>query len=526
MAANPVRRRCRRQPPARCPAHRPWAPGSAVARYREAHRASSRYHLTSESGRREGARDGDDGAAGAHGRCGDFLFRNRAHRLACRQDLPQGRVSVMARRARGRAGRQPAVVVVRRRGRLAGIRGGTAMTRAFAALLLNVLIPGSAIAAPTPCASLTTLRLPNATITLAQAVDAGPFTPPSGAAQGRSGEDSAAVLRRTLPAFCRVTATLMPTRDSDIKIEVWLPAAGWNGKYQAVGNGAFSGSIAYAAMMNALARGYATSSTDTGHTGNNAAFAPGHPEKVIDFGWRAVHEMVVASKRIVAAFYEEGAKFSYWSGCSAGGRQAMMEAQRFPADFDGIIAGAPGLDWTGRAAQAVRVMKALDANEAARLPPALAQLLHRTAVATCDAQDGVQDGLIADPSRCRFDPSVLQCGTGLARQSAEAATAASLCLSPAQVETAKLIYSPLINPKTKREIAGLAPGSELGWTATGWTASARATGLDQFRFLVFNDAAWTAQRFSVDSDLARAEDEDGGVINAFDANLKPFLDRG
>ena len=182
---------------------------------------------------------------------------------------------------------------------------------------------------------------------------------------------AAAESPRTLPAFCRVAATLKPTADSDIKIEVWMPASGWNGKFQAVGNGAFNGSIAYPAMMTALARGYATSSTDTGHTGNNARFASGHPEKVIDFGWRAVHEMTLASKAIIAAYYDSGPRFSYWNGCSAGGRQAMKEAQRFPADFDGIIAGAPGLDWTGRAAQAVRVLKALE-TERRRAPVAAA----------------------------------------------------------------------------------------------------------------------------------------------------------
>ena len=186
---------------------------------------------------------------------------------------------------------------------------------------------------------------------------------------------------RALPAFCRVAATLKPTRDSDIKIEVWMPASGWNGKFQAVGNGAFNGAIAYPAMTTALARGYATSSTDTGHVGGSASFALGHPEKVIDFGWRAVHEMTVAAKKIIAAYYDAAPKFSYWNGCSAGGRQAMKEAQRFPADFDGIIAGAPGLDWTGRAAQAVRVAKALETNEAARLSQPQTQLLHRAVVA-------------------------------------------------------------------------------------------------------------------------------------------------
>ena len=376
------------------------------------------------------------------------------------------------------------------------------------ALLVAALVSDTTLQASTSCASLSALALPNATITLAKAVDAGPFTPPA--------QDASAESSRALPAFCRIAATLTPTRDSDIKIEVWMPASAWNGKFQAVGNGAFNGSISYPAMMTALARGYATSSTDTGHTGNSATFAPGHPEKVIDFGWRAVHEMTLASKQIIAAYYDSGPKFSYWNGCSAGGRQALKEAQRFPADFDGIIAGAPGLDWTGRAAQAVRVMKALDTNEAARLPPPHAQLLHRAVVNACDALDDVKDGLIADPSRCAFDPAVLQCeGPGSAT-----------CLTPAQVGTARLIYSAAINPKTKREIAGLAPGSELGWTLTGWTASARATGLDQFRFLVFDDPAWDAQRFNAESDIAHAEEADAGAINALDPNLKPFIDRG
>jgi feruloyl esterase len=380
------------------------------------------------------------------------------------------------------------------------------LTAGACALLLALLVPGRMIEAGTSCGALATLALPHAAITLAQAVEAGPFAP-----AGNASEAS-----RALPAFCRVAATLTPTPDSDIKIEVWIPSSGWNGKLQAVGNGAFSGSIAYPAMMTALARGYATSSTDTGHVGNNGSFAVGHPEKVIDFGWRAVHEMTAASKTIVAAYYDAGPKYSYWNGCSAGGRQAMKEAQRFPADFDGIIAGSPGLDWTGRAAQAVRVARVLEKNEPARLSPPQTQLLHRAVVQACDALDGLKDGLIADPTRCAFDPGVLQCQTA----------DATGCLTPAQVETARLIYSPAENRKTTRAIGGLAPGSELGWTATGWTASARSTGLDQFRFIVFNDPGWEVQQFNVESDIARADETDGGTINALDPNLKPFIDRG
>jgi tannase/feruloyl esterase len=376
------------------------------------------------------------------------------------------------------------------------------------ALLLATLVSNRTLQASASCGDLATLALPNATITFAQAVDAGTFTPPA------AGE--AAQAFRTLPAFCRVGATLKPTSDSDIKIEVWMPTAGWNGKFQAVGNGAFNGAIAYPAIGTALARGYAASSTDTGHVGGSASFALGHPEKTIDFGWRAVHEMTATSKKIIAAYYQAGPKFSYWNGCSAGGRQAMKEAQRFPADFDGIIAGAPGLDWTGRAAQAIRVAKALEKTESGRLSQPQTQLLHRAVVQACDALDGVKDGLIEDPTRCKFDPAVLQC-----KGSDDAA-----CLTTPQVETARMIYAASVNPRTKREITGLAPGSELGWTDMGWTASARATGLDQFRFIVFNDPGWDIQKFNFDSDIARAEETDDNTINALEPNLKPFIDRG
>ena len=194
----------------------------------------------------------------------------------------------------------------------------------------------------------------------------------------------------------------------------------------------------------------------------------------------------------------------------------MKAAQRFPEDFDGIIAGAPGLDWTGRASRAVQVARMLETNEAARLSSSDTQVLHRAVLNACDAGDGVKDGLIADPKSCRFDPAVVQC-KGEDRSS---------CLTPAQVGTARLIYSAAVNPATNREIAGLQPGSELGWTELGWTTSARATGLDQFRFLVFNDPGWNIQKFNADTDIARAEAADKDTINALDPNLKPFIDRG
>ena len=358
------------------------------------------------------------------------------------------------------------------------------------------------------CEALMSLKLPATTITQAKAEAASEGVNPR--------VQTAPNAARAIPASCRVAATLTPSPDSEIKMELWLPASNWNGRYQAVGNGAFNGTIAYPAMTTALARGYATSSTDTGHTGGGAAWAVGHPEKLTDFGWRAVHETAVASKAIIESYYGKPARVSFFNGCSAGGRQAMKAAQRFPADFNGIIAGAPGLDWTGRAAQAVRIAKHLEQNEAARLGEPQRLLLHSAAVAACDAHDGVKDGVLENPKRCKFDPGVLACR----------GSDTTSCLTPAQVETARMIYSPAVNPKSKRAINGLEPGSEKGWTDLGWTASARATGLDQFRFLVFADPAWTIQKFNWDTDIVLAEERDNDTVNALDPNLAPFIRAG
>jgi len=361
-------------------------------------------------------------------------------------------------------------------------------------------------AATGACESLAGLKLTNVTITGAESVGAGAFVPPGGAAVAPF---------RNLPAFCRVAATLALSVDSTTATETWMPATGWSGKFEGVGNGAFNGSVEYAAMATALARGYATASTDTGHAGNNGRFALGHPEKVIDFAWRAVHEMTVASRKITDAYYGSAPKFSYWNGCSAGGRQGLKEAQRFPDDYNGIVAGAPALDWTGRASQAVR-MSAIFENEQARLSPAQQQMIHAAALASCDLDDGLKDGIISAPDRCTFDPGTLECGVSSSAQ----------CLTRPQAAAVRAIYTPLVNASTKRVIAPLYPGSELGWTDRGWTASARATGLDEFRFIVFKDPAWTVARFDAGNDPARAEEDDRDTINAFDPDLKPFLSRG
>ena len=201
------------------------------------------------------------------------------------------------------------------------------------AIFLALLLPSAAFAQF--CESLNSFSLPNVKVDRAEVVAAGSFSPSGGNPNGsRRYQD--------LPEFCRVLLTLTPTPDSDIKMELWLPTDNWNGKYLAVGNGAFTGNVRHSSMAMPLSRGYASSSTDTGHLGNTASFALGHPQKVYDFAWRAVHEMAATSKALIGTYYDDGLRYSYFTGCSAGGRQAMKEAQRFPADFDGIVAGRSG----------------------------------------------------------------------------------------------------------------------------------------------------------------------------------------
>jgi feruloyl esterase len=385
---------------------------------------------------------------------------------------------------------------------------------------LGILFIATPIAAPlkvgaagAACESLTTsLKLPNTTITFAQTVAAGAFTP-----AGRQSRGPAPSFYSELPSFCRVAATLTPSADSDIKVEVWLPVSGWNGKFEAVGNGGWAGVISYPALSRAVAAGYATASTDTGHVGNNGSFAPGHPEKVIDFGYRAVHEMTVQAKAIVDAYYGAAPKQSFWNGCSLGGRQGITEAQRYPADFDAIIAGAPAVNAMSLHAARIAINQVVHRSADSFIPPDKYSLVHDAALNACDALDGVKDGVIDSPSRCKFDPKVLAC------KDADGPA----CLTAAQVDTARALYAPVKDPKTGAVVFPplLQPGSELGW-ATLAGPEPVGTALDQFKYVVFGDAGWDWRTFNLTSDLARGVRQDGGVIDSANVNLKPFFDRG
>jgi len=260
---------------------------------------------------------------------------------------------------------------------------------AFAALVTLLCTPRAAVAAPTAaaCESLAALSLPHTTITLAQSVPAGEFTPPP-PTNPPPGFNEAPL--KNLPGFCRVAATASPTSDSVIKFEVWMPAANWNGKFQGVGNGGWAGRISYGALGAALQHNYATASTDTGHAGNggDGSFAFGHPEKLVDFAERSVHEMTVQAKTLIAAYYGASPRYSYWNGCSTGGRQALMEAQRYPHDYNGIAAGAPANYWTHLMFACLWPAKADLIDPASFIPPGKYEMIQLAAFAACDALDG------------------------------------------------------------------------------------------------------------------------------------------
>src|SRR5437762_10973068 len=290
-----------------------------------------------------------------------------------------------------------------------------------AVLLLAALSFRSSPAAAQTCEKLAELKFANTTITGAKLVSAGSFAPPTGSAAPY----------KELPAFCRVTGVIKPTTDSDIKFEVWMPSSGWNGKFHGIGNGGFAGTITQPALAAAVARGYAAASTDTGHTTTDASWALGHPEKIVDYGHRAIHEMTEKAKSIVSAFYGNGPKRSYFASCSNGGRQALMEAQRYPNDYDGLIAGAPANQFTHILTGFAWNLQATLTDPASYIPATKLKAIEAAALAACDARDGVTDGVIDDPAKCSFDPSVLLC------KGAES----DACLTEKQVTALKRIYS-------------------------------------------------------------------------------------
>ncbi len=394
----------------------------------------------------------------------------------------------------------------------------SALRAAYAVLALLAVLPLvclRAAAAPVACESLAQFKVDHGEITAAQAVPAGPFT-----VQGFMG-----ARKIDLPAFCRVTATLRPTADSDIKIEVWLPASGWNGRLEAVGNGGLAGSIGEQEMAGALTAGYATAGTDTGHTGSpvTGGWALGHPEKVIDFGWRAIHLMTVEAKALIAAYYGAPEKYAYWNGCSEGGGQALSEAQRFPDDYDGILAGAPANYFVHLQIGGNWISQAIHEDPATMIAPAKLPAITAAVLAECDMLDGVKDGVLEDPRQCHFDPETLLC-KGDENNS---------CLTAPQIAGLKKVYDGARNPRTGEQVfPGTMRGGEAGWGM--WIAGTQVPPTDLQHLimvnglanLVFDGPKWDWQTFDFDKDVAYADNKVGGAINQINPDLSAFKKHG
>jgi feruloyl esterase len=335
-------------------------------------------------------------------------------------------------------------------------------------------------------------------ITMAKVIPAGAFMPPASSKE-----------QFNLPAFCRVVATLRPTSDSDIGIEVWLPINGWNGKFLAVGSGGWGGSIAYGAMTDALRRGYATSATNDGHTGSSARFIMGHPEKFIDFAYRAEHEMTVEAKALIQDFYGRDPRYSYWDGCSGGGREGLLQAARYPDEFDGIIAGDPAN--VRRNAWALWLANRTFKNPAEYIPPSKYPMIHQAVLDACDANDGLRDGLIENPESCHVDFKKLACK---GQDEAD-------CLTARQVQTAQTMISPAADASGRVFFPRLEPGTELRWARLAGGPAPADLFLDQFRYVVYQNPDWDWRTFDLDrdADKANAIDKD---VDDLDPDLAAF----
>jgi feruloyl esterase len=363
------------------------------------------------------------------------------------------------------------------------------------------LLGTAAANAATACAELKQLQLPETTITTAEPVAAGEFTAPG------------LVRPLKVPAMCRVAGVVTPA----IKFEVWLPEGNsWNGRFQAVGGGGLAGVISYGALADAVNGGYASASTDTGHEASDTANSwTLDRQRVTDYGYRAIHEMTVKAKAVIDAHYGKAPEYSYFNGCSTGGRQGLMEAQRYPNDYNGIISGAPvnrftnlhmGQLWTAHATLK-KPGAVLTRDDLAKVSAAV--------LAQCDAADGVKDGMLTDPRTCKFDPGTLQ------------------GFRPEQIEALKMIYRGAVNPRTGVQIY---PGLEVGGEGPqpgnpGWGLI--MNGKEPFGIDIpvlggmgFDNLQWDWRTFDFDHDVALIDAKLFGTLNAINPDLSDFKKRG
>src|SRR5262245_4218129 len=388
------------------------------------------------------------------------------------------------------------------------------------------------VSASTPCDSLTTLSTPQATVYGADVIPAGIFTPPppppgaappapAGAGRGARGGAPADMPPppESIPQHCRVKLTLKPSADSNIYSELWMPTDNWNGKLLVVGNGGFAGSIqGYGDMQIALRLGYATAATDTGHNaadGPNGMFALGHPEKIVDFAYRAVHETTVESKRLIKAFYDRAAQYSYFKGCSTGGREAVMAAQRFPEDYDGIIGGALANRHIHMHTAGFARQVALTRNPDMAIPAELAKSVNDAVMARCDT---LHEGFLNNPKQCAFDFSSLLCRNAT---DSTGGNGSHPCLTPAQLKNVEMFYGGVKNSKGEVIFAG----QVIGNTLPPPRASQGINIIDTVRIWAFQNADYDWRSFDLDRDMPII-DRKVGFVDATDPDLQKFKAHG
>ena len=367
-----------------------------------------------------------------------------------------------------------------------------------------------------PCEALRSLTLPGAEVTAAERVAPGALVVAAAdVAEGTQPAVNAALSK--LPSFCRVKVAAKPGPGSDIRIEVWLPAAGWNGRLQAVGDGGLAGYIPFGLMAPALEGGYATAGTDTGHVGANVDFMPGNLDKLLDFAYRSTHELAKSAKAVIKAHYGRPAQWAYYNACSGGGRHGITSAQRFPEDFDGIVAGAPSWNQARLDAGRIGVNLMVNRTPAHRIPASKYAMVHQAVLQACDRLDGVADGVLENPRACAFDYASLQCRGGDEPS----------CLTAAQVESARVLTTPFRDAASGRVLMAthLRPGSELSW---GTLASPQplSNSVARVRRLHLKDVNHEFRLENVADDVARAARMDEGRFASDQFDLRPYFSRG
>tara|TARA_R110000772_G_scaffold210370_6_gene320917 strand:- start:532 stop:2031 length:1500 start_codon:yes stop_codon:yes gene_type:complete len=349
------------------------------------------------------------------------------------------------------------------------------------------------------CETLASKTITNGNISSAELIPAGDFD--------ASGSRASSIYK-DLGAFCRISAILSPVQGSNIHIEVWMPVQNWNSKLVAVGNGGLAGTVSHDAMAEAVVEGFAAVSTDTGHVGGDPAFLE-NEVLLTDFAHRAIHEMTVAAKALVTDYYSSSPRFTYFNGCSTGGRQALTAVQRYPTDFDGVVAGAPANSTLRMTMQQLWNSRIVNDTAGLELGIEDFSLLNNAVMAACDALDGLQDGIIENPSICMADPIAVDGLSGL------------------EVEALRKIYQGAVNPESGEIIyPGFAKGSELGWTAM---VNRRPFGYsnDMQSYVVNQDPEWDFLNLDFARDLSVLDSRLNALgIQAIDPDISEFINHG